>query len=125
MKKAYRIIAIILLSLVLIIFILSFIAGSLVEAEARAYLKKHPVKGFNVQFDDIGVRLWSRTIKIQGINITSSADSVSDYEPGKEPESIQIELIRLSGISFFKMKILSYPGCTILSGRTWQMTHGG
>jgi hypothetical protein len=127
MKKTYRIIAIVLASLVLVIIILSFVAGSLVEAEARAYLKKHPVKGFNVEFDNIGLRLWSRTIQIKGINITSSADSLSPFKSGMEPETIQIQSIKLSGISLFKAlkgEHFSVKKIELIHPRTRLMTEG-
>jgi hypothetical protein len=102
MKKSYRIAATVAIALVFLTLILSFFAGNLVETEVRAYLRKHPPKGFKVEFDDISVRLWSRMIKIKGINIISSTDSFSLHKPGLEPESIKIKSIELSGVRIIK-----------------------
>jgi hypothetical protein len=102
MRKTYLITSIVIFILVILILVLSFFAGNLAEAEVRAYLKKHPPKGFRIEFEDIGVRIWSRSVRVKGINILSTTDSISMHKPGLEPESLKIRSIELSGIRIIK-----------------------
>ena len=102
MKRIYRTILLLVIVILLLALILSFFAGNLIEAEVRAYLQKHPPRGFKIEFENIGARLWSRTIKIKGINIISTIDSLSPHKPGLEPESLKIKSVNLSGIRIIK-----------------------
>ncbi|MEA3479671.1 MAG: hypothetical protein U9R60_15915 [Bacteroidota bacterium] len=120
--------------LILVMIILSIFISNFVESEARAYLKKHPPKGYILDFEKISVRPWSRTIKVKNITFISNLDSLPGVKPGNEPLNVHIESIKIAGVNLFrglksknykvsKIEVINPRGRILTSGSVFNAKH--